>query len=250
MTLWQRVQFWSLGQQADVVGFSIQPWADRYQSWFSDSDVEHWPVGSNIPKEEASHSTARRHLGISESTFVAGVFGTLRSSRLVDWIRRAVGSLGKQSEDFLLLYVGPDGDTLRKEITSVQIRDAGALPAPEVSLHLAGMDLHLSPFTDGASTRRGSFLAGLQHGVPTVSTHGPLTDALLYHHAGQAFLLTPHDDPAEFERAVIQLYHECRRRLEMGSVAQRFFDKHFRWSAIAGKVLKSLRARETESTMA
>ena len=244
MSVWQRLQFWSLGRQANVVGFSIQPWTERYRPWFPQAEVTHWPVGSNIPNENVSYAQARKRLGIEESTFVAGVFGSLHNSRLMGWIRRSVCSLDEQGGDSVLLYVGPDGDTLRKEISGVQVQDAGPLPAEDVSIHLSAMDLHLSPFVDGASTRRGSFLAGLQHGTPTVSTYGPLTDPMLRDHEGQAFMLTPHDDPSEFERAVTALYHDSGRRLKMASAAQRYFEEHFRWDAIADNVLKSFRNQE------
>jgi glycosyltransferase involved in cell wall biosynthesis len=43
----------------------------------------------------------------------------------------------------------------------------------EASGYLLAADVAAFPFTDGASLRRGSLLAALAHGVPTVSTTAP-----------------------------------------------------------------------------
>jgi len=50
MTTWQRWQLWMLGRSADVVFFSIQPWARKFQTWWPNKPVLHLPVGSNIPR--------------------------------------------------------------------------------------------------------------------------------------------------------------------------------------------------------
>jgi glycosyltransferase involved in cell wall biosynthesis len=240
MTTWQRAQFWALGRQADVVGFSIEPWATRYQSWFPQADVAHWPVGSNIPYVDIDRETARSQLGIDASAFVAGVFGTVHESRMVPFIRQAGEALSCNTSDFLILYVGPDGDTLCAALSDLPVYDAGALPAEEVSVHLTAMDLHLTPFSDGASTRRGSFLAGLQHGVPTLSTEGPLTDPMLKEAIETAFLLTPVDRPEAFEEAALSLLADPSRRVQIGKAGQHFFDNCFRWDKVARKVSNSL----------
>jgi glycosyltransferase involved in cell wall biosynthesis len=245
MTTWQRAQFWTLGRLADVAGFSIQTWATRYQSWFPNTDVAHWHVGSNIPHVGVSCATARDQLGINTSTFVAGIFGSLRSSRMMDWIRYATHALAHQAEDFTLLYVGPHGTVLKEALPDVRIRNAGPLPAEEVSIHLSAMDLHLAPFIDGVSTRRGSFLAGLQHGVPTVSTQGPLTDSMLEDENGNAFMLVPVDAPDGFKQVAIVLQTNPKRRQAMREQSQLFFERHFKWSLVADEILSSLNSAST-----
>jgi glycosyltransferase involved in cell wall biosynthesis len=242
MTTWQRAQFWALGRVSDLVAFSVEPWARRYQSWFPSTEIAHWPVGSNIPNEEVPYEDARSRIGLNDSTFVAGVFGSLHGARLVDWICEAARALQRETNDLTLLYVGPHGTALRKALPDLDVFDAGALPADQVSVSLSAMDLHLAPFVDGASTRRGSFLAGLQHGVPTVSTHGPLTDSLLMEKNGKAFRLTPSDDVDAFRQAVLELKSASGSRPAMRERAERFFDAHFEWDQIAGRIRSSLEA--------
>src|SRR5207244_1468495 len=40
-TVWQRWQLWLLGQNADLIFFSIEPWAQRFRSWFPHKPVLH-----------------------------------------------------------------------------------------------------------------------------------------------------------------------------------------------------------------
>ena len=245
MTTWQRAQFWALGQLADHVFFSIDPWARRYRSWFPGTPVHHLPVGSNMPCVEANRQRVRVALGIDPDTFVLGVFGSLHHSRLVGHIRQAAGALDKRTDHFQFLYVGPDGAAFRKALNEWPVQDAGRLPAEAVSRHLRAMDVHLTPFIDGVSTRRGSFMAGLQHGVPTVATRGPLTDDLLNDQDGKAVLLAPVQAPAEFAEQVINLWRRPERRRAMGRAGRALYNTHFRFDAIAAKLLSSLESDTT-----
>jgi hypothetical protein len=63
-TSWQRWQLWKLGRSADLVLFSIEAWARRFQSWFPGQPVMHLPVGSNIPLVRTPESVIRARLGI------------------------------------------------------------------------------------------------------------------------------------------------------------------------------------------
>src|SRR5262249_28838598 len=63
-------------------------------------------------------------------------------------------------------------------------------------------DLMLLPLTDGVSTKRGTLMAALAHGVPVVGLQGTRTDRIL---RGDALTLTPAGDPAAFARAAVAL---------------------------------------------
>jgi len=233
MTTWQRGQFWAIGRAADHIFFSIDPWVRRYQSWFPDTPVRHLPVGSNIPRTNTPREAVRRQLGLDEGTCVAGVFGTVHASRLLPHIRQAARALQQHTSDFTLLYIGPDGTALQEAMPEVPVRDAGRLPAQDVSRHFATMDLQLTPFIDGVSTRRGSFMTGLQHGIPTVATVGPLTDALLHEADGQAFMLTSVDAPEAFAEAAVRLWKQPTLRDRMASASRALYDQHFDFSVTA-----------------
>jgi glycosyltransferase involved in cell wall biosynthesis len=149
--------------------------------------------------------------------------------------------------DVLLLYVGPDGEAFQDAMQGLPVLNSGPLPAGEVSRRFHAMDMYLAPFIDGASTRRGSFLVGLQHGVPTVSTHGPLTDSLLLDHDRDAFILAPAEDPKSFRRSAVALCRKSARRRKIGMNARRFYSEHFRWEVLADGLLDGLSSHERAS---
>jgi glycosyltransferase involved in cell wall biosynthesis len=169
------------------------------------------------------------------------VFGTLAGkARQLDAITAALRALCTDDRSVRVLYVGPDGALLQDAIPDLPVLDAGRLPAADVSVHLAAMDLHLTPFVDGLSTRRGSAMAGLQHGVATLSTDGALTDRMLRAAAGKAFVLTPVGDTPAFVQAALALRAEGSRRMHIAETGRRFFQTHFAWEAIADRVVQTL----------
>jgi len=102
------------------------------------------------------------------------------------------------------------------------------------------MDLYLAPFVDGVSTRRGSFMTGLQHGIPTVSTIGPLTDPLLQDANDEAHCLAPVDSPGEFARTAHALWNAPQRRAQMGRAGRAFYNTHFAFDVVADRLLNHL----------
>jgi glycosyltransferase involved in cell wall biosynthesis len=240
MTLWQRMQFWVLGRSADLVFFSISPWIEQYRSWFPNTPLRHLPVGSNMPRIATTREEARRRIGIDEETFVAGVFGSAHGSRLLGHVGRAAEALQQRTGDFVVLYVGPHGEAVRSALPGAPLIDAGRLPGEEVSRHLAAMDLHLAPFMDGVSTRRGSFMAGLQHGVPTVSTRGKQTDAMLQKQEGHAFFLVEEGDREGVARSAQRLLDHPLQRRHMARCSRAFYDAHFDWPCIAAALVRGI----------
>ena len=233
MTTWQRAQFWALGQLADHVFFSIGPWIQQYNNWFPNTPVDHLPVGSNMPYVETDRIAIRGELGIASDTVVLGVFGSLHNSRLLSHIRAAGDAVQQETDDLLLLYIGPHGPGFKDAMRDLPVLDAGRLPAMEVSRHFQAMDCLLAPFTDGVSTRRGSFMTGLQHGIASVATRGPLTDEVLREADGTAVLLAPVEDPDRFAQHTLSLWQEPDRRQLIGNAGRRLYDDHFAFDATA-----------------
>ena len=240
MTSWQLAQLWTLGRAADVLCVAIEPWRAPFRRWFGNTPVYHLPVGSNMPYHPAPRAEARRRLGIGDPTFVVGVFGTAHPTRLMGFVRDAVAALRRETPDVLVLYVGPHGDTVRQLLGGLPLRDAGRVPPDDASRHFAAMDVCLAPFRRGVSTRRGSFLAALQQGVATVSTRGSHTGTLLRQADGQAFLLTPDDDPVAFARAACRLLHDPARRKAITGAGQALYREAFGWEVIASKLVEAL----------
>lgn len=234
MTTWQRAQFALLGHAADLMLFSIEPWARRFSGWFPSTPVRHLPVGSNIPRAaDGSAERTRRRLGLGQDELVVGLFGSAHPSRLLSFARAAVEALAHAGHAPRVLYVGPHGDKVREAIGAPPIVDAGPLAAAAVSHHFGVMDLYLAPFQKGVSTRRGSFMTGLQHGVATVSTYGKHTDPTLLRHNGSAFLLAPDHDPGPFRGYVMELARAPRLRQRIGQAGREHFEHTYAWPRLA-----------------
>lgn len=241
MTTWQRAQFWTLGRLADVAFFSTEPWAKKYRGWFPRTQVHHLPVGSNIPKVGDDDLQKRECAVQDPDTFIFGLFGQAHPSRLSSYINEAVGACMNDVPQCQVLYVGPDGDTVRKSLDrDIPLRDAGPLPATEVSRCFSAMDMYLAPFEKGVSTRRGSFLTGLQHGLPTISTKGPDTDTLLRQQDGRAFTLVPWTDREQFVSRVVSCARDSEQRQHFSRRAKDFYRAHFDWPKIAERLLTHL----------
>ena len=255
MAAWQRWQLWRLGQCADVLFFSIEPWVKQFKRWFPGKPVYHLPVGSNIEQAKITRTEARARLGIVPNTVVLGVFGTAGSGRLLGWVKDALDALHLDGIPAQLLYIGPDSQGICAALGSENIIAGGPFPAEEVSRRLSAMDIYLAAYIDGVSTRRGAFMAALQHGIAAVATSGPLTDTMLKQEAGQAFLLTDTmlkqeagqaflladvADPKVFTAAVVTLAQDTEQRKQLGQAAQVLYQREFAWESAAAHLLSSL----------
>ncbi|NEP14468.1 MAG: glycosyltransferase family 4 protein [Symploca sp. SIO2C1] len=242
MSTWQRWQLWQLGHTADLMFFSIEPWVKKFQKWFPQIPVRHLPVGSNMPYVGIERQEARSALGIADHTFVIGVFGKVHHSRMLSHVKAAAQAVHHEckNESMQVLYIGPHGKEVAKSLPGIPLLDAGRLEPESVSRHFAAMDLYLSPFTRGVSTRRGSFMTALQHGIATVSTQGIHTDAILKQHNGKAFLLADEQDLNHFCQQVVELYSDNQRRQEIAKAARRLYQTAFAWEVIASQLVATL----------
>jgi glycosyltransferase involved in cell wall biosynthesis len=201
------------------------------------------PVGSNIVRSGLSHNEARERLGIDPGVVVIGVFGAAHKSRLLSWISEAARALQNAGEEILVLYVGPDGPAMQSACEGLRLRNCGPLPASDAGDFLKAADVMLAPFVDGLSTRRGSVMAALQHGIPVASTRTAYTDSIFDEFDEQAMLLAPVSDAFTFGRDVLQWW---QRRREMGfgpdagPRAGKLFVENFSWPAIARRFLRIL----------
>ncbi len=242
MSAWQRWQLWRLGQGGDVLFFSIDAWRQRFERWFPGKPAVHLPVGSNIPQVPMGRAEARARLGIHEDAVVLGLFGTAGSGRMLGRAKEALAAVRAAGTPAQALYIGPDSGEVCAALGSADVIAEGPFPAEEVSRRLAAMDIYLAAYVDGVSTRRGAFMAALQHGIATVGTHGSLTDALLEQEDQRAFLLTAVDKPDAFSAAVVGLAENAALRQRFGQEAQKLYKREFTWQKTAARLLSAMQA--------
>lgn len=240
MAIWQRWQLRRLGRSADMVFFSIEFWQHAFRRWFPGKPLVHLPVGSNIPQVSIGRQEARARLGIRPEVLVLGLFGTAGSGRMLNRAGEALTALREAKVPVQLLYVGPHRAAVCTALGGADMIAEGPFPADEVSRRLCAMDIYLAAYEDGVSTRRGAFMAALQHGIATVGTQGPLTDSLLDKEEGHAFLLADVADPEQFQAQVRRLAGEPAFRAQIAQAGRSLYEHEFSWTRIADKLYRTL----------
>ena len=152
------------------------------------------PIGPNImparidPERVVEERAKTRGNGTTRAEIVIGYFGVLYASKRPDMLLRVVKTLHERGTRARLLVCGDflwdkprDREAflaLARELGIIdwldfrgRIDDEGELMAT-----LSAADVFLLPFTDGISTRRGSFQAVSQLAIPLVSTEAERQD--------------------------------------------------------------------------
>ena len=245
MGQWQRHFFRQVGLTSDVCLFSTEAWSIRYAPWFHSSLVSFLPVASNIPLVPADKTVERARLGIPVGVPCLVVFGGTHPSRLFDWIAEASGKLTANAVEHRLLHVGPDESSVARLLAGSPLVELGILPADQVSRALTAGDVLLAPISDGASTRRGSLLAGLEHGLCCITTAGPGTDQILSSQDGLSLRFAR--DKKDFGEIVLDLATHPDRIAETGTRARAFYRSRFSWESIADDLLRLLTPAQSAS---
>lgn len=238
MGAWQRFQLGSLRLAVDAVFASIEPWARKFAAHLPHRPGRHLPVGSNFPDGRAARAASRRRLGADEGTLVIACLGRDHPAWLGEHVVAATNRIAGEAP--VLLNLGAEAATPAGLDPAVRVVRPGLLTPEDFAAHLAAADLFLAPTVDGVSTRRGSTMAALQHGVPVLATEGPLTDSVL--RRTPALSLTPVGDREAYARAAAALAADPERRRTAGRAGRDLYEREFDWPVIGGRLIAGLTA--------
>ncbi|MGC4031597.1 MAG: glycosyltransferase [Tepidisphaeraceae bacterium] len=142
------------------------------------------PIAANAEPVAATPADRQRwrdELGFRDDETVVAFFGILYPHKGLPELHEAIESLRKAGRNVRLLVLG-DFDRVAdwRPAMEAQLRQPNVTWVQGASLDRISECLHASdlaalPFHSGASTNRGSLLATLAHGLPTVTTRGPCT---------------------------------------------------------------------------
>lgn len=239
MGLVQRAQFLALRPWADVLFTSIESLSRRFRDNGRRQPCVHLPVASTVPDMRACRRAERARLGADPGLIVLAAFGTDHPSRLVGYVAAAVNGVAKSGHRVLLLNLGAGAPPPGPLPPDVRVFAPGLQPAEAIGRELAAADVFLAPFVDGASTRRTTLMAALQHGLPVITTDGRLTDEVL-RRAPQALRLTPVSRPDLFAAAVVELACQPAERSRLGNQARKLYEDKFDWPILTGRLLAGL----------
>lgn len=220
------------------------------------------PIGSNIkvnPKLQTSNSKSgtRRKYGISEDDLVVGYFGFLNVSKGGETLFKAIAQLPITNYK-LLLIGGRTGtsdptnqayaeqlDALASELgISNRIISTGYLSPEDTTSAFFACDMMAMPYEDGASFRRGTFIACLAHGMPTITTQPSTLLPQLKH--GENIYLIPTRDDSALAKAIMILQNDSilRERIARGALA---LSEQFTWDKIAKRTAEFFERVLTET---
>jgi len=211
------------------------------------------PIGPNIiPSSLDGYDRLawRERWGIRKDQLVLSYFGFLNQSKGGEELIKALGKLVAQGVDAKLMMVGGKVGSsdptnmaylaqVERLIDSLGLQDrviwTDYLPDHEVTATLKASDVCVLPYRDGVSTRRGTLMAALVHGLPIVTTapRVPLTQF----RDGENMLLVPPGDPDAIAEAVACLADNSALRERIGAGAA-VLAEQFAWPAIAEATLK------------
>ncbi|HUZ77072.1 MAG TPA: glycosyltransferase family 4 protein [Chloroflexota bacterium] len=206
------------------------------------------PIGPNVlnqPPPRYTREEMRRRLGMGSRTLLLAHFGLLNASKGLPDLLAAMSLLAQQRREVRLLLVGGSTGSsdranvsfahdVHQQIDELGLRplivETGFLAPAEVSAHLLAADVCVLPYRDGASFRRGTLMAALEHGLPIVTT-APAEAALV---DGVNVRLAVAGNPEALAQAIASLADDTVLRKRLGHQAARLA-KQFSWQSIAEK---------------
>lgn len=226
------------------------------------------PIGSNIAPTlpvDFNRARLRTQLGVEAGEILLCYFGFLNESKGGATLIRAQAEVPNAR---LLMLGGQTGasdptnapylERVKREIRQLQVQDrvvwTDFLSPSEVSAHLEASDICVLPYRDGASYRRGTFMAALAHGMVIVTTEAkgggekmgradaakPGEPSLPAIRDGENVLLVPPDDPLAIAAAIRRLAESPELSAHLREGARRT-GEFFTWDRIADAHLELYR---------
>ena len=234
-----RVMTWCAARSARRVWVTTPAWGERLsllgRRALPVGEEPTWmPVPSNVPHEanEAYVAELRRTLlrNAKQQRVLVGHFGTFGRFHLA-LLPHVVTRILDEAHDRTFVLVGRGGAALRDYIVTERpelasrIIATGGLAPEDVAAHLAACDLLVQPSEDGASTRRGSLMAGVALGRPTIANRGRHTEELWS--AERAIHLTDSHAPHALAGGVTKLLADPVLRERIAENARRLHAERF-----------------------
>lgn len=207
------------------------------------------PVPSNIPvldDPESVEMTRRQHAPGGET--VVGCFGSF-TFRGGEMLARILPSLLRDRPDRIGLLIGHAGDRLAARLIAehpdlaARIHATGGLDPAGISRHLQACDVVVQPYPEGVTTRRGSMMAALAHGLATVTNAGRLTEPFWAEARGVALAAGPSVD--ELVNTAERVLGDPRERGWLSAAGLELYNSRFAISWTIKAILDETRQQVT-----
>jgi glycosyltransferase involved in cell wall biosynthesis len=226
-----RVMTVILMSAAHYVWVSVPAWEKRLRAYSlrRQISVKWLPVINNVPIAHGAGASDTRARYACESDMLIGHFGTF-TPKTAESIAPIVSAF-RHDSCYRFLFIGKGSEQFVGHLQQLvpiannRLHATGALTHCEISKSVAGCDLMMQPYQDGASSRRTSLMTAIAHGKPVVTTDGPQTEQIWKD--SRAVLLAPVDDKETFVRLTERLAGDKALRATLGSAASKLYNDHF-----------------------
>jgi glycosyltransferase involved in cell wall biosynthesis len=181
-----------------------------------------------------SRQAARAGLGLTAAEVAVGVFSPRAAGFNAAWLASGAAALAREPAVRWIFFgagsdAPPDGFPARPGTLCL-----GWLAPERASAVFAALDVAAAPFDDGLTLRRSSAMAALAHGVPLVSSRGPLFDPALEDAAVCA------EGAGDFAEALRRLVTDAGLRERQGRRGREIYERSASVEVLAARVLSDL----------
>jgi glycosyltransferase involved in cell wall biosynthesis len=207
------------------------------------------PIASNVdvlPYTPADRARWRAELGLADDETAVAYFGIIYPHKGLTELLDATGRLRDKGLKLKTIVIGdfdreadwraPIERRLTGESGVVWVRGASLT---RVSECLHASDIAALPFHSGTSVNRSSMLATIGHGLPTVTTDGPVTPKEIRDLFD--LVLVPPKDDAQLEKGIEQLLTDRALRERMTASARKASNT-VTWESVAAKHIEFFRS--------
>jgi len=218
--------------------------------------ITYVPIGSNISDHETPPSRKleiRESIGWAKTDPILAYFGLLREGKGIDSLIDMFLTARKTIGNLRLLLIGGFMSGFDEDALLQQLRTADALKSvlmtgwvneEKASEYLATADVCVLPYEDGVSTKRGGFMAAVEHCRPIVTTRP--TDRIDELQNGQNVVLVPPGNVLELAKTIRAIVNDQDLRETLRkNVAD--LKHHYSWEVIVKKHIELYQASSNGS---
>ena len=229
----------------------VQEWAPVEKKLSLIPPPQYIRMSSN--KDEEARRKGRELLGVMEKDFVIAFFGYLYPLKGIEYLLQAFANVRRQRQGVKLVFIGGKVDLVagesgnsyanRMSQLATELRLGGdvkwvggfRVDDEEPSLCLRAADIGVLPFLEGIQLNNSSFSVMAAHGLPIVSTRGPVLDPQFVH--GENILLTAPSDVEGLQRYLLQLIDNPELRAHLRAGVEKLARDWFSWEATINRML-------------
>lgn len=234
----QRFQLKVLMRLADTVLATSASWVPVLEQVSRGQSVAVIPAGSNMPDKRAARAAARASLGTSVQTLVVATFGMTHPQQMVGHAAAALEAALNDGHEIVFVSLGHVSDDLPTTHPRLKIVRPGAQEACALARLLAAADIFLAPYADGASTRRTTLMAALQHGLCVVTTAGEERSPGAL--GERAVAAVPVADRNGFSALCRTFAGDPGARRQAGLAARDAYEQNYSWEALAEGFVRAI----------